>query len=156
MRYNGVYVAARSSQAISATDVLVELQVPAETQIEILRIWVGPAEGADPVVEIQEIDIYGNDAAGTSGAALTEQVIRGSVDAASGVTALGGPTIGATPTVLIPDGFDLRNGFLYLPIPDERIRVVGGSSIDNLGFRFPTAPDASITISYGIIWGEIG
>ncbi len=156
MRYNGIYAATRSSIALSATDVLVELQVPVDVQIEIIRMWAGAAEGPVPVDEVQEIDIYGNDTSATGGVALTEQLIRGSADAASSVTTLGSPVIGITPTILYPDGFHLQNGWLYLPVPEERIRVAGGSAIDNIGFRFPTAPDASITISYGVIWGEVG
>lgn len=155
MRYNGIFVAQEKSQAITTADVLVELQVPAGTQIEIIRMWCGAAEGTDPVDEVQEIEIYGNDGVATGGTALTEQGLQG-VDDTSGVTALGGPTIAATETSLYRDAFHLQNGWLYLPVPEERIRVVGGATIDNVGFRFPVAPDASTTVSYGVIWGENG
>ena len=156
MRYNGVYAASETSQAITGADVLIEVQVPADSQIEIFRMWVGAAEGADPVAEVQEIDVYQNDAVATGGTGLQERILRGSDDSSTAAVTLGGPTKGATPFSLIPDGFHLQNGWLYLPTPEERIRVSGGGGEDNVGFRFPTAPDASITISYGVIWGELG
>ena len=154
--YNGVYVAQEVSQSVSAAGTLVELQVPSNVQIEVLRAWVGAAEGTDPVDEIQEVEIYINDAAATGGTGLTEQAVRGSDDAASAVTALGGPTIGATPVSVLADGFHTQNGWLYLPVPEERIRIAGGSTNDNVGIQFQTAPDAAITVSYGIVWGELG
>lgn len=156
IRYNGVYSAVASSIAATGAGPLIELQVPTNVQVDILRIWVGAAEGTDPVAEVQEVYIYGNDAPTTGGSAMTEQIIRGSTDAASGVVAVQGGSQGATPTTLYRDGYHVQNGWLYLPVPDERIRTVGGSSIDNVGLGLPVAPDQSMTISCGIIWGEIG
>ena len=153
IRYNGVYSAFELNQAITTADVLIELQVPAATQIEILRMWCSPADNL--IDDVQEIEIYGNDGVATGGTALTEQEIQGQDDAASGVTALGGPTIAATATTLYPDSFHLQNGWLYLPVPEERIRVAGAGTIDNVGFRFHVAPGASVTVSYGVTWGEI-
>ncbi len=156
MRYNGVYVATERSQSVSTAGTLIELQVPANVQIVLFHAWVGAAEGTDPVDEVQEIEIYVNDGPATSGTGLTEQVIRGSDDAASAVTALGGPTIAATPITIYPDGFHLQNGWRYSPIPKEMIRIAGGTTNDNIGIQFHVAPDAAIVVSYGMIWGEIG
>lgn len=155
MQYNGVYSATSDTDAFSATGAVIELQVAANSVAEILRIWIGAAEGADPVAEVQELSIYTNDAAATGGTALTEQELRGQGEGTAASAALAAPTIGATPTDLYFDAFHLMNGWLYLPVPEERILIVGGSAQDNVGIRFPVAPDASITISYGIIWGEL-
>ena len=87
MRYNGIFMAGEASQAITTADVLVELQVPSGTTIEIIRMWCGAADNL--VDDVQEIDIYGNDAVATSGLGLTEQALQG-VDDTTGVTALGG------------------------------------------------------------------
>lgn len=163
MRYNGIYSAGETSQVINTDEVLVELQVPADVQIEIIRMWVGAAEvrvggWANAPDDVEAVDIYGNDGPATGGAGLTEQKLRGTDDAASAVTALGGqPTIAATPTTLIADAFHVQNGFLYLPTPEERIRIVGGAAIDNIGFKIADASAVAIlTLSYGIIWGELG
>jgi hypothetical protein len=156
MRYNAVYSATSDSDAFTAAGSLIELQVPAATILELIRAWVGAAEGADPVAEVQEISIYVNDGVATAGTALPEQELQGSVDAASAVVALAAPTIAATPVDLYFDAFHVQNGWLYLPVPEERIVIVGGTTNDNIGLRFPVAPDASTTFSYGMIWGEIG
>jgi hypothetical protein len=155
IRYNGVFTAIRESFTASGAGVFIELQVPAGKQIEILRAWVGAAEGADPIADVQEIYIYGNDAAATGGTGMTEQPIRGGDDATT-VTALAGPAQGATPTTLYRSAWHLYNEWLYLPVPEERIRVVGGGTIDNVGLGVPVAPDASITVTAGITWGELG
>jgi hypothetical protein len=155
-QYNGIFSATSDSDAFSAAGSIIELQVPAATRIEILRAWVGPAEGTDPVSEVQEISLYVNDGPATAGTALTEQELRGSTDATSAVAALAAPTIAATPVDLIFDAFHVQNGWLYLPVPEERVTIMGGTTNDNVGLRFPVAPDASMTFSYGMIWGELG
>jgi len=154
--YNAIYSATSDSDAFAAAGSIIEVQVPANVQIEVLRAWVGPAEGTDPVNEVQEIALYVNDGVATAGTALTEQELRGSTDATSLCAALAAPTIAATPVDLIFDAFHVQNGWLYLPVPEERIRIAGGTTNDNVGLRFPVAPDASMTVSYGIIWGEMG
>lgn len=155
MRYNGVYSITSDSDAFTGAAAIIELQVPANTVVDILRMWIGPAEGTDPVAEVQELSVYVNDAAATGGTALSENEIQGSGDGASACAGLAAPTIGATPTDIYFDAFHLQNGWLYLPVPEERFRVQGGTTNDNIGLRFPIAPDQSTTISYGIIWGEI-
>lgn len=154
--YNGVYSAIEPSSAYAGSGVLVELQVPSGVQIEIIRFWMGAAENASPIDEVQEIEFYGNDAAATGGSGMTELPIQGGSDAGSAVTALTGPAIGATPTIMYRDAFHLQNGYLWLPQPEERIRVAGGAIIDNFGVSFPIAPDVSITVAWGITWGELG
>ena len=156
MRYNGVYmVTSTVSQAHTTADVLIELQVPAATQIEIIRAWVSPDTGLTD--DIQEIEFYLNDAVSTGGTSGNERKIQGIGDAnASTVALITNPTQGATPFTLLSDGFHLQQGWLYLPMEDERIRVAGGTATDNFGMKLAAAPAASITISYGIVWGEIG
>ncbi len=155
MRYNGIYVATELNQAITTADVLIELQVTVATiQIEIIRMWCSPDTGLTD--DVQDIEIYVNDAVATGGTGLTKFEMQGQSDSNSSATLLGGPTVGATPTSLIPDAFHLQQGWLYLPMEEERIRIAGGTAQDNVGFRFISAPAAEITVSYGIVWGEVG
>lgn len=152
-----VYSAIMPSQSVStADDPLIELQLGSNVSITILRAWIGAAEGTDPVAEVQEVEIYSGPNVGTAGTALTEQPL--SDQEASSVTALRNLTDkGAGSFALYRDGFHLQNGWLYLPVPEERITLVGGSADpgDNIGISFPVAPDAAITISAGITWAEI-
>jgi hypothetical protein len=101
---------------------------------------------------VQELAFYVNDASGT-GTAITEKVLKGSGSAAG--VAISNVTEGATPTEFWGTGFHWSTGYLYLPVPEERIQVIGGSAEDNFGFHFPVTPDASTTFSATIVWGEI-
>ena len=152
MRPNGVYMASLNSTAFAASIGIIEIQSAAAAQVEIWRAWVGPAEGVAPLDEIQEIGFYRNDAVGT-GTAMTEQEIQGGGDVAAGAVALSTVTRGATPSELWYDAFHVQTGYLYLPVPDERFRVVGAGQ-DNWGMWFPVAPDVSMTFSAGIVWAE--
>lgn len=152
MRPNGVYVASIDSDSYSTGIGIVEIQAAANSIIEIWRAWVGPAEGATPVDEVQEVGIYRSDTAGT-GTAMTEQELQGGGDATAAATAVSAVTIGGTAENLIFDAYHTQNGWLYLPIPEERVRGVSGGE-DNLGIWFPVAPDAAMTISAGIVWAE--
>jgi hypothetical protein len=153
--YNGVYVTRSVSAAIGAGFVLAELQVPAGTQVEIIRFWMGAAENADPIADVQEVELYTNDALSTAASGMTVEKLQGSSDATTSVTVVNNATQGATPNILIRDTFHLYNGYLYLPYPDERPRLTGGATAA-IGYTFPVAPDASITVSYGVVWGELG
>jgi hypothetical protein len=156
MNYNGVYMASHPSTSYSADEiVLMELQVPDNCQIELLRAWVGPAEGTDPVAEVQEICLYLNDGPATGGTGLTEQEVWGTANAAALTVAVANATVAATPVDYAYDAFHAFNGWLYVPVPEERIRVVGGTTNDNIGIRLPVAPDAAMVLSVGMVWGEL-
>lgn len=153
-QYDRVVAAMMESTAFTAANTgVIELQVGASVMAEIIRIEIGAAEGTDPVAETQELAFYVNDAAGT-GTAVTEAALNGS-GTIQGV-AISNVTVGATPTEIWFTGFHWSTGYLYLPVPEERIQIKGGSTTDNFGFYFPTAPDASTTFSATLVWGEIG
>lgn len=157
MRPNGVYVASFGSIAYSTAGTIIEIQASTgPLMVEVWRAWIGPAEGTDPVDEVQEIALYVNDAATTSGTAMSENELQGSADAAATAVAVRGGTIGATPTNLIFDAFHTQNGWLYLPAPEERPRIHQAATDDNIGLQFPVAPDQSMTFSGGIVWAEYG
>ena len=131
-----------------------ELQVPSNTTAVVLRAWVGAAEAAAPVDEIQEVSLYFT-ATATTGTAVTEREIRGAADAATAVVAVSEGGTVTTPLDFYFDAYHVQNGWLYLPVPEERPVIQGGTGQDNFGIQFPVAPEVSITISHGIIWGEI-
>ncbi len=152
MRPNGVYVASLNSTAFSTAIGIIEIQAGANSIIEIWRVWVGPSEGTDPVDEVQEIGLYRSDTVGT-GTAMTEQEIQGGGDAVASAVAISTVTRGGTPEELFYDAYHTQNGWLYLPVPEERPRLVSAGE-DNFGVWFPVAPDASMTLSAGIVWAE--
>lgn len=155
MNYDRVVSATMESQAVSLVDdPVIEVVIPANAMAELIRIEIGVGEGATPVDETQPVVIYSATSAGTGGTALTEYVIRG------GGTVLGAATRNLTaPGAGVLEwyfsGFHWQNGWLYLPVPEERYVSKAGSQ-DVFGFYFPTAPQAATTFSATIIWGEVG
>jgi hypothetical protein len=155
MNFDRVVSAVMESQSIStADDPLIELQMPANSMAEIIRVEIGAAEGTDPVAEIQEIQLYLNDAVGTAGTGLTENIIRGEGPIV-GVALRNLTAAGATPTEFYGTAFNARTGWLYLPVPDERPLLKAGGE-DNFGVLFPTAPDVAMTFTLTVMWGEVG
>jgi hypothetical protein len=141
----------------TAVQSIMEVQVPDNTIIEILRAWLSPAIGT-PLDEVIAISLYGNNDAATGGAALTEQPMTpaAAIDP-SNCTALGEPTIGASPLVLYSDAYHLQNGWLYAPVPEEMENFFGGNLDpgDNVGLELAIASTATPAVSGGIRWKEI-
>lgn len=147
--YAGVYSIKDTLAAIAAADTLLELTAATDTGVDLIRAWVSPRGAV--LDQIQEINIFVNDAAGTGTSQTPEPLKPGY--AAFGGTARDVITVeGTTPTDKIEDGFHFQNGWLYLPVPEERIRIAGG---DIMGIRFPVAPDAAMNIACGMIFGEL-
>jgi len=159
MNSSRVYTAGFTNVTLgTAAQSIIELQVPDNTVIVLLRAWLGADIGATPNDEVIDIALYGNDAAATAGSALTEQPLTPAAAAdASNVTSLGEPTIGATPLNLYNDSFHVQNGWLYLPVPEERPTFIGGNADpgDNVGIRLVTASAAAWIGSGGMTWLEL-
>lgn len=152
--YTRVVTATMESQSISTADApLIELQMPANSVADIIRVEIGAAEGTDPVAEVQELAFYTATGPGTGGTGLTEHRIRGS-GTISGVALRNLTAVGTGPLEVIHTAWNVQVPYLYLPVPEERIRLRAGGQ-DNFGFLFPTVPDAAITLSATVIWGEI-
>ena len=154
MDYDRVVAASMESTSLTLVDdPLLELLCPANAIIEIIRVEVGPAEGTDPVDEIQEIALWMGTAVGTGGGALTERIVTGSGSivgvAVKNVTAIG------TGNEFYHTAYHTQNGWLYLPVPEERPRLVSGGD-DVFAVVFPTAPDAALVTSITMVWGEVG
>lgn len=155
MQYDRTVAATMESQAVSLIDdPVLEVVMGANSFGELIRIEIGAAEGTDPLAEVQEVAIYSATAGGSGGTALTERLVQGEG------TIMGAASRNHTgpPTGIIEwyfSGFHWQNGWLYLPVPEERYRSKAGDQ-DVFGFHFPTAPDAATTFSATIIWGEVG
>lgn len=144
------------SQGTAAASIM-ELQVPANSIIKVLRAWLSPAIGT-PVDEVVAISVYSNDVAGASGTAITEQGLTPAAQAdPTNCTAVYKPTIGATPFFLYRDGYHLQNGWLWVPIPEEMPILIGGNSDpgDVLGLELAIASTNTFSISGGFIWEEV-
>ena len=154
MTYNRVAAATLESTSLTlADDPLIELLCPANMVIDIIRVEVGPAEGAAPVDEVQEIALWMGTAVGSGGGSITERIVTGS-GTIGGVAVSNVTTIG-TGNDFYHTAYHTQNGWLYLPVPEARPRLISGGD-DVFAFLFPTAPDAAIVTSATIEWGELG
>ena len=151
-----VRTASASLESTSLTlvdDPLVELLCPASTTIEVIRVEIGPAEAAAPIDEIQPVALWMGTAVGTGGGALTERIVSGS-GSIGGVCVKNVTAIG-TGNEFYHTAYHTQNGWLYLPVPEERPRLVSGGD-DVFAVVFPTAPDAALVTSITMVWGEVG
>ncbi len=158
MNADRIFVAGFVNVSIgTAAQSIMEVHVPDNTIIEILRAWLSPAIGT-PVDEVLAINLYGNDASATSGTTPAIQPITPAAlaDPSNCTFRLEG-TIGASPAVLYPDGYHMQNGWLYTPIPDEMEVFIGGNADpgDNVGIELAVASTATPSVSGGIRWVEI-
>ena len=159
MNSSRIYVAAFENVTIgTAAQSIMEVQVPDNTIIKVLRAWLSPAITATPLDEVIAISLYGNDVAATGGTPMTEQPLTPAAAAdPSNCVALLEPTIGASPVILYPDSYHLQNSWLYPPIPEEMEVFIGGNADpgDNVGIELAVASTATPSVSGGIRWLEI-
>jgi hypothetical protein len=74
-------------------------------------------------------------------------------DTAAGFTSRGlCTTLGTAGAILFPDSFNWQNGWLYLPVPEERLSVVGAGIF---ALKVPVAPPAQ-TINACLDLLEVG
>jgi len=127
----------------------IEATSAAAKVLAVIRSWLSQ-QGSTTSAQ-QAVEIARKSAAGTN---VTSPNIKNmdASDTAFGGTARGMCTTEGTLTDDdYPDSFNWLNGWLYLPVPEERF-VVGGSGI--ICQRMPAAPP-SLTINAGLIVGEI-
>lgn len=151
-----VRTASASLESTSLTlidDPLVELTCPANVTIEVIRVEIGAAEGATPIDEVQPVALWKGTAAGSGGGAATERLVRGS-GTILGSVATNVTTIG-TGNEFYHTSYHTQNGWLYLPVPDERPQLVPGSD-DIFAVVFNAAPQVAIVTSCTVVWGEVG
>lgn len=147
---SGLYSLIRSSVTTSTAITIQLVWVPVTTAIETTRAWANQSTvttsaqtriqllrktGTAPTVTSQSPVVVG-----TAGSQASKCV--GGV-AASGITASAEGTDG---TVYVEEGFNIVNGWLYLPVPEERI-MTGGSAANGIALKFPTAPTSAGWVS---------
>lgn len=152
---SGVYNLVRSSVTTSTAITIQVVWVPTTTAVETTRAWVNQSTittsaqtriqllrktGTAPTVTSQT-------PAPLSPGMQASKCVGGS--SATGITATAEGTDG---TVYVEEGFNIVNGWLYLPVPEERV-MTGGSTANGIALKFPTAPTSAGYVS-GQEWLE--
>jgi hypothetical protein len=155
MAYTGVYNVTMNAVSVSGAITLLQIKAGTSRAVEIMRAWV--SQSASTTSAQQRIQINRKSAAATV-TSFTPLVINGgavAANAAGGTSATGtnASAEGTDSDILIMDAFNVLNGWLWVPTPEERITVPAGGIV---GLKFPAAPGSALTISAGFIFGEIG
>lgn len=134
----------------AAITTVIEFTAPATKSVIVTRAWL--SQGSNTTSAQQRVQILRRSTASTNvGTALANPNDAG--DTAFGGTARALATVlGTAGAVLYTDNFNWQNGWLWLPVPEERIIVPGGGF---LSLHLPVAP-AALTISCGFEVIELG
>lgn len=129
---------------------LIEFTAQAAKTNILLRCWL--SQRGSTTSAQQDIQIVRKSVAGTNVVSpLANPVDVG--DSAYAGTVRGMATVeGTLGTNMYSDSFNWVNGWIYLPVPEERIAIVGAGI---LALRLPTAPP-SLTINAGMTVMELG
>jgi hypothetical protein len=81
-------------------------------------------------------------------------LITGATTGAAGTCGVNASAEGAgAKTIIWPDAFNVVNGWLYVPTPDETIEMAAGSA-SGLGLHLPAAPGTLTNWVWGFSWKE--
>lgn len=142
---------------VSAETYLLQMQVDSNEWAEIIRFWVTPdvTPGGPSFQEARlEMGVFSSPA--TGGTTLTPQQLQGGGEGASNVTVVADATHAGTLGLIQQVGMSYRNGYYYIPHPDERIMVMTGR--DNFGCDLLSIggdDQPIVQLHVGIVWREL-
>ncbi len=152
----GVYTLIRSSVTTSTAITIQVVWIPASTTaIEVTRAWVNQSTiTTSAQTRIQLLRKTGTAATVTSQTPAPLSPGMEASDCVGGTAATGitASAEGTDGTVYVEEGFNVVNGWLYLPVPEERV-LMGGSAASGIALKFPTAPTSAGYVS-GEEWLE--
>jgi hypothetical protein len=160
----GTYVL--SSGGMTTVNAVVTLAFinPGTTQsIAILRCWASQAASATSAQ--QRIQLVSQVTAFPTLTSKTPaktsiidpvSVIIGGTAGAAGTAGVNATAEGGTKTVLVDDAFNVLNGWLWVPTPNEII-VMNASAASGFGVYLPVTPPAATQTSWsvGIVYQEL-
>lgn len=150
----GLYVVTTTIASVSAIKTLVQIKAGSSRPLEIVRAWVNQYSTTASAQHRVQLVRKTATATVTSFTPLKLDADAPAADAVGGTSATGvdASAEGTDGDVLYEDAFNQLSGWLYLPVPEERIRVsVGGF----LGLKLPVAPAAAISIACGVVFREL-
>lgn len=150
----GPFSVTLSNVAVTGAITLIQIRAGSTSSVEILKAWT--SQSSSTVSAQQRIRVSRKSAAATVTSATPAAFGGGAAaDAVGGTSSTGtnASAEGTDSTTLVDDVFNVLNGWLYVPIPEERIIVPPSGFI---ALRFPTAPGSSTTYTAGMIFQELG
>ena len=137
------------AQAVSTAITVLEVAAPATASLELVRAWV--AQSSSTTSQMVRIQLLRKSGTITGTASPPTPVPRMVGQGASTTTVKWKATAEGTDGVIyIDDAFNSLNGWLWLPVPEERL-VVPPSGI--IALKFP-APPLSANWTFGLLFEE--
>lgn len=130
--------------------------------IQIMRAWIGQSANATSaqqrVEHTTQVAAFPTTAVSATPAALNRSdavsVIAGATTIAAGKSGVNVGTEGAgTKTSMFSDAFNVLNGYLWVPTPQEVLTFPAGS-LSAYDLQFPTAPGSLTLWSFGVNFAE--
>lgn len=148
---SGVYNLIRSSVTTSTAITIQQVTVPAATAAEFTRAWVN--QSTITTSAQTRIQFLRKSTAATvtsqTPALLSVSMQASKCVGGTGATGITATVEGTDAAVYLEEGFNIVNGWLYLPVPEERIMLINTT----VGLKFPTAPTSAGFVS-GQEWLE--
>lgn len=150
-----VYSAVFAGVAVSVAQDLFELNGPATGVVEILSCRLGQtSDYGNAEAEGLRIGIHRSTGASGSGGTIPIARPHNPADTAfSGQVEANNTTVATTLTQILADVWNVQAGWLYVPIPEERIIMAPSARIV---FKLPVAPADPITMSGTLTWQVYG
>lgn len=148
---SGVYNLVRAAVATSTAITIQQVTAPAGTMAEFTRAW---CEQSTITTSAQtRIQLLRKSTAATV-TSQTPGLLGVSMQASkcvggTGATGISASVEGTDSTVFVEEGWNVVNGWLYLPVPEERVYIINTT----VGLKFPTAP-TSASYQSGQEWLE--
>ena len=129
--------------------------------LEILRCWAGQAVNATSAQQRVQLEtqvtafptLTGVTPAKLKRAEAVSIIVSGAAGAA-GTSGINASAEGAgAKTAIIDEAFNVLNGYLWVPTPNETI-VMPASSTSGFGLFFPVAPSVTTNWNFGVNFGE--
>jgi len=157
------YIVAMVDQTIAGASTMVFINPGVTAGVEVLRAWASQAANATSAQ--QRIQLSSQVTAFptlTSTAPQTLKILDPAAKIIGGTAGAAGTSGtdataegGGAKTVIIPDAFNVLNGFLWVPTPPETV-VINASAASGIGLVFPAAPTNLDNWTAAIIYRELG
>ena len=146
-----VYSATTEIAAVAAAQTVLTVAAPTDAVVVILRAYLDQLTLV--ASEMFRVHLQKASAAGTGTAVIPEPHEEG--DALFGGTVLEDHSVEPTFTGIPYENeqFNVLNGWVWVPMPEERIYLSPG---EIAGLRLDNAPSGATVIAAGLVFGEIG
>mgnify|MGYP001592237867 FL=1 len=130
--------------------------------LEILRCWIGQSANATSAQQrvqlVTQVTVFPTltsaTPAGLKRADPNVSIIVGGIAGAAGTAGINASAEGAgAKTVIFNDAFNVLNGWLWVPTPNETIVMPAGSA-SGFGLFLPVAPATLTNWSFGVVYAE--